>query len=54
MKMPGPLILSFSREGRRDVVATGPDLLPLPLRERVGVRGLRLREDKDSCENLSA
>ena len=33
-----PLILSFSRKGRRDAVANA-SVLPLPLRERGGMRG---------------
>ena len=42
-----PLILSFSRKGRRDAVANA-SVLPLPLRERVGVRGSDFSRISDS------
>jgi len=42
-----PLILSFSRKGRRNAVASAT-VLPLPLWERAGVRGLDVSRIRDS------
>ncbi len=42
-----PLILSFSRKGRRDVVACASGL-PLPLWERAGVRGIDVSQINNS------
>ena len=42
-----PLILSFSRKGRRNGVTSASEL-PLPLRERVGVRGVDVSQINDA------
>jgi hypothetical protein len=42
-----PLILSFSRKGRRNAVASA-SVPPLPLRERAGVRGSDFSRISDS------